>query len=42
LLFSGTAAALRQTSDKSMKEIRNISDAELDALSGDVERRYGK
>jgi hypothetical protein len=36
------AAALKQTTGKSMKEIQNMSDAELDALSRDMEKKYGK
>jgi hypothetical protein len=36
------AAALKQTTGKSLQEIQNMSDAELDALSRDMEKKYGK
>lgn len=35
------AAALKQTTGKSMAEIQNLSDAELDALASEMERMYG-
>ena len=36
------AAAVKQVTGKSMKEIQNMSDAELDALAKDLEKKYGK
>jgi hypothetical protein len=35
-------AALKQTTGKSLKEVQNMSDAELDALSRNLERKVGK
>ncbi len=36
------AAAVKSVTGKSMQDIQNMSDAELDALSREMERKYGK
>ena len=42
-LSSGQAAdALKQSTDKSMKEIQNMSPAELEAMGKELEKKYGK
>ena len=42
-LSSGQAAdALKQSTGKSMKEMQNMSSAELDAMAKDLEKKYGK
>jgi len=42
-LSSGQGAdALKQSTGKSMKEIQNMSPAELDAMSKELEKKYGK
>jgi hypothetical protein len=42
-LSSGQGAdAVKQTTGKSMKEMQNMSSAELDALAKEMEKKYGK
>ena len=42
-LSSGQGAdALKQSTDKSMKEIQNMSPAELEAMGKELEKKYGK
>jgi len=42
-LSSGQAAdALKQSTGKSMKEIQNMSPAELEAMGKELEKKYGK